>query len=195
MKNKLVKYWNLKPQGVVKFGMILLNVSVLSAYEKISSFFWKYNLGRAGNNLTIQKGTSIRYPHNLSLGNNVSIGRNCQVSSEFSDSYLRINKNTNIDKKCLIDYSGGIEMGENVTISEGVMIETHSHGFNPRSKPVKMPIKISNNVWIGARATILPNVEYIGENAIIGAGSIVTKSVEKNEIVAGNPAKCIRYVN
>lgn len=47
-------------------------------------------------------------------------------------------------------------------------------------------------MWIGARATILPSVSEIGENSIIGAGSIVTKNVAPNTVVAGNPARVIR---
>ena len=74
------------------------------------------------------------------------------------------------------------------------MIETHSHGLEPRSKPKKKPLLIEDNVWIGAHVTILPNVNTIGENSIIGAGSIVTKDVKPFSIVAGNPAKHIKDI-
>ena len=193
MKNKLSRFWNLKPLGFIKFFEVLFTVSVISFYEKISSFFWKYNLGECGQNVVIQKGTSIRFPKNLKLKGGVSIGRNCQISSEFSHSHFLISENTHIDKKCLLDYSGGLTIGSNVTISEGVMIETHSHGLNPRSKPHKVPIVIEDNVWIGARATILPGVNKIGKNAVIGACSVVTKEVKSNEVVAGSPAKFLKF--
>ena len=55
-------------------------------------------------------------------------------------------------------------------------------------------VKIENNVWIGSDCTILPGVT-IDDGAIIGAGSVVTKSVNKNVIVAGNPAKIIRKID
>ena len=55
------------------------------------------------------------------------------------------------------------------------------------------PIKIENNVWIGGSVVILPGVT-IEDGAVIGAGSVVTKDVKKNTIVAGNPAKLIRKI-
>ena len=56
------------------------------------------------------------------------------------------------------------------------------------------PVRIKRNVWIGANATILPGVT-IGENAVVGAGSVVTKDVPDNAVVAGNPARLIRFLD
>jgi maltose O-acetyltransferase len=56
-----------------------------------------------------------------------------------------------------------------------------------------LPIKVEDNVWIGANATILPGVT-IGKNSIVGAGAVVTKDVPENTIVGGNPAKVIRNI-
>lgn len=55
------------------------------------------------------------------------------------------------------------------------------------------PVKLGDNVWIGGGASILPGVT-IGDNCVIGAGSVVTKDVESNTIVAGNPARFIRSI-
>ena len=70
---------------------------------------------------------------------------------------------------------------------------TLNHGFAPndRQNLYHAPIHIGKSAWIGAHATILPNVT-IGDNAIVGAGSVVTKDVPDNAIVAGNPARFIR---
>ncbi len=62
-----------------------------------------------------------------------------------------------------------------------------------RNQKLSKPVKIGKNVWIGASCTILPGV-CIGDNSIIGAGSVVTKSIPKNAIVVGNPAKIIRHI-
>lgn len=195
MLNKtLNRYWNLKLLGFPKFLFSVISVIYLRAYEKISSVFWKKNFKKCANNVFIQKGCQIRYPGQITLSNNVSIGRNCQISSEFNDAYLIIGSFTHIDKKCVIDFSGNLIIGKNVTISESVMIETHNHGLLPRSKPKRNSLLIEDNVWIGARAIILPNVKKIGKNAIIGAGSIVTKEVNANVVVAGNPAKVLKQI-
>src|SRR5690554_8087076 len=94
MKNKLIRFWNLKPFGLLMTTAILSKVIYVALYEKISSFFWKFNLKNSEKNVLIQKGAVIRYPKNVSLGKNVSIGRNCQITSEYIDSSLVIQENS-----------------------------------------------------------------------------------------------------
>jgi len=57
-----------------------------------------------------------------------------------------------------------------------------------------MQLIIEDNVWIGANVTILPNANKIGNNSVIGSGSIITKDVEKNTVVAGNPGKKLKLL-
>ena len=80
----------------------------------------------------------------------------------------------------------------NVTVSAG------THPINPelRSKQAQynIPIHIGNNVWIGANSVILPGVD-IGDNSVIGAGSIVTKDIPSNVIAVGNPCRVLREIN
>ena len=90
-----------------------------------------------------------------------------------------------------------ITIGEHVTISSNVKFITHDGGtwVFRRDKKLKQYFKygkiiIKDNVFIGLNSIILPNIE-IGNNTIIGAGSVVTKSVPDNSVVAGNPAKYI----
>ena len=82
-----------------------------------------------------------------------------------------------------------------------VVILSFNHDFSDIGKPMRLqgkaqekPVVIGNDVWIGTRAIILPGVR-IGDGAIIGAGSIVTHDVDPYAIVAGNPAKTIRFRN
>jgi acetyltransferase-like isoleucine patch superfamily enzyme len=111
---------------------------------------------------------------------------------------LRIGKNVAIEHRCDIDYSGGIEINDNVWISEGALIATHGHSIKNKSLKKQQEIVFSKLVieedaWIGAGAKILAGVNRIGKGAIIGAGSIVTKDVDDFAIVAGNPATTIRF--
>jgi len=94
---------------------------------------------------------------------------------------------------CYIQTIGGIEIGKNVIMGMGSKIISANHDLKNFKKHIKQTVKIGNDVWIGANVVILPGIE-IGNNTIIGAGSIVTKSFkEGNYIIAGNPAKIIRY--
>lgn len=90
-----------------------------------------------------------------------------------------------------------IEIGNHVTITNGVQFITHDGGvwvFRENKLPnadIVGKIKIENNCFVGTNTIILPNV-VIGENSIVAAGSIVTKSVPKNSVVAGVPARVIK---
>lgn len=96
--------------------------------------------------------------------------------------------NSNIKIRC----HEKIEIGEDVAISHDVTImDSDAHKGLWEGYEKTKPIKIGNHVWIGTRVTILKGVT-IGDNAIIAAGSVVTKDVPNNTVVAGVPAKVIK---
>ena len=105
-------------------------------------------------------------------------------------------KNVFINACCKFQDQGGITIGDGVLIGHNVTLATLNHDERPkfRQNIYPKPIKIGDNVWIGSNATILQGVD-IGDGAIIGAGSVVTKDVPKNAIVVGIPAKITRYVS
>ncbi len=97
---------------------------------------------------------------------------------------------------CYIQAFNGIVMGDNVIFAFGVkMISSDHDPLDPTwVKHVQSsPIVIGSNCWIGANAVILPGVS-LGDNVVVGAGSVVTKSFPANVIIAGNPAKIIRVL-
>ena len=112
-------------------------------------------------------------------------------------------KNVCINYRCHIGVINRIVIGDNVLIGSNVLITDHSHGYNddreinipPADRILysKGPVIIEDNVWIGANATILQGVK-IGKNSIVGACSLVNKDVPENVVVAGIPAKIIKYI-
>ena len=108
---------------------------------------------------------------------------------------IKIGKNVFINACCRFQDQGGIEIGDGSLIGHNTTIATLNHDSNPDKRQNLIPksVKIGKNVWIGSDCTILPGVE-IGDGAIIGAGSIVTKSIPKNTIAVGNPAKVIKEI-
>lgn len=102
------------------------------------------------------------------------------------------NFNLTLVDDCDIFVGDSVMFGPNVTISAG----THPIHPNLRRKKAQynVPIYIEDNVWIGAQSVILPGV-HIGENTVIGAGSVVTKSIPANVVAVGNPCRVIREIN
>lgn len=91
---------------------------------------------------------------------------------------------------------GGVTIGNRVMIASHVSIVSVTHDHTADSmrfaKPISQPIFINDDVWIGAHVVILPGVT-LGEGSVIGAGSVVREDVEPYAIVAGTPARLIRY--
>ena len=108
---------------------------------------------------------------------------------------ITIGKNVFINACCRFQDQGGITIGDNTLIGHNTTIITLNHDLSPnfRANITPKPVVIGQKVWIGSDCTILPGVE-IGDGAIIGAGSVVTKSVPENVVVAGNPAVIIKEI-
>ena len=106
---------------------------------------------------------------------------------------IHIEKNVFINSGCRFQDQGGLYIGENSLIGHNVIIATLNHDMDPyhRADLHPKPVHIGKRVWIGSGSIILPGIT-IGDNSIVGAGSVVTKNVPPDTIVAGNPAKFIK---
>lgn len=126
-------------------------------------------------NLYIEPPFYCDYGFNILLGDNVYMNYNC----------------------CILDVSL-VTIGNNTMLGPNVQIYTASHPleYKARNSGVEFakPITIGNNVWIGGNATICPGVT-LGDNVVVGAGSVVTKSFPDDVFIAGNPAKVIRNID
>lgn len=109
---------------------------------------------------------------------------------------IHLGKRPRINYDCVFLDSADIWIGDYVMIAPKVCIITPGHNFPPEDrrniKTLAKPVRIGDDVWIGANATILPGVT-IGNGAIIGAGAVVTHDVPAGETWVGNPARRIRH--
>ncbi|RQR58164.1 sugar O-acetyltransferase [Burkholderia sp. Bp9002] len=109
---------------------------------------------------------------------------------------IRVGRNVFINQNCTFYDLGGLDIGDDVMIGPNVSLITSGHPLEPsrrRAYVVAKPIRIERNVWIGAGATVIGGVT-VGENAVVGAGAVVTRDVPPNTLVGGNPAKVIRSI-
>ena len=108
---------------------------------------------------------------------------------------IHLGKGVFINAGCKFQDQGGIWIGDGALIGHNTVLATLNHGLLPEERHdlIPRPIRIGKNVWIGSNSTILPGVT-IGDNAVIGAGSVVTKDIPENMIAVGCPAKVIRSI-
>ena len=126
-----------------------------------------------------------------SIGQNVVIEKNARIASS-----LRIGAYSGIGINALIDAE--VTIGEYVMMGPDVAIYTHNHKHELNGSPFclqgyeeRKPVVIGNNVWIGTRCVILPGV-HIGDNVVVGAGSVVTKDIPSCVLAAGSPARVVK---
>jgi acetyltransferase-like isoleucine patch superfamily enzyme len=169
--------------------------------------FWnvKYDIIGNNNKVEIMHKTTLSDMTIFIRGNNhkLKIEENCIVrggSFWFEDSFCEIviGKNTSIESAhfAVTEIKTRIDVGEDCMFSKGIELRTgDSHAIIDIDKNIKINdaqnIIIGNHVWIGARSTILKGV-FVGNNAIIGTGSIVTKRIPSNSVAAGIPANVIK---
>ena len=158
---------------IIRF-IVIFFISFKSIFQRIwSNLKFKALVKNSGDSLC-HYSTEIKYGINVQVGDNTRIGPNCTIGAR-----------------------SNVIIGDNVVISKNVTIESagldlkkgHLHGDSHNS----FPIVIKDNAWIASNVMVLGGVT-IGENSVIGAGSIVTKNIPPNSVFAGNPPKLIKKI-
>lgn len=149
-----------------------------------------------GENVIFESGVLVFHANQIILGNNIYIGH-LTILKGYHTNLLEIKDNTWIGQGCFFHSAGGLTIGEAVGIGPFVKILTSQHQEYDLTLPVlyhnieSKPVIVEDGANIGISAVILPGIK-IGEGAIVGASSVVTKDVEPYSVVAGNPAKLLR---
>lgn len=129
-------------------------------------------LGNTGENFLIEQPFICDYGYNIKIGENFYSNHNLMI----------LDANT-------------VEFGDNVFIAPNCGFYTAGHPLDYKTRNEGLeygkPIKIGNNVWIGGNIIVLPGVT-IGDNSVIGAGSVVNKDIPANVVAVGNPCKVIK---
>lgn len=155
---------------LLNLGLLLLE---LSPYP-VRILVFRLLLGKLGKAVLIDYGTYFRYPKKISIGGGASINRGCELYAAH------------------LATGGTITIGNNVALGPHVKVFAGGHDYNTLNlTDTAGPVVIDDFVWIGGNTTILPGV-YIGEGAVIGAGSVVTRDIPPYSIAVGNPARVIK---
>ena len=132
-------------------------------------------LGKTGKNIRIEPNFYCDYGYNIFVGENFYMNHNCIILD-----------------------AGKVEFGDNVFIGPNCGFYTAGHPIDyiqrNRGLEYAKPIKVGNNVWFGGNVVVLPGVT-IGDNVVIGAGSVVTKDIPDNSIAYGNPCRKVKNIN
>ncbi len=130
------------------------------------------------------------------------IGENCYIEppfhANFGGKHVHFGKNVYANFNLTMVDDGHIYVGDYTMFAPGVIVATAGHPILPELRETvyqyNMPVHIGKNCWIGAGAIILPGVT-IGDQVVVGAGSVVTKDLPSNVVAVGNPCRVIREIS
>ncbi len=201
-------------RAIIRFAGILFSYlypyKIHNKIKNVISIFytgWRSKeFKRFGKNSKLGLGMNICGEDMIEIGTDVFIGNNTGITVNVKNSNRNVSKII-IGNKCHISPNNHItatnyiEIGNYVRTGKYVLISDNSHGEPNNKKHQKLPLYqrpifskgkviIGNNVWIGEKASIMAGV-IIGDNAIIGANTVVTKDVPANAIAVGSPARII----
>lgn len=183
------------PSILLKYAGIFLNYFYSG---RISMMFMS-----CGKNLYVIRSVTLWNPNRIIVGDDVSIHKNAILATHSNDARLEIGNGVVVGEYCHITALNNITIADGVLMGKKCLISDNNHGKigkeeimlppNQRKIISKGKVYIGRNAWLGDNVVVLPGV-YIGEGCIIGASSVVTKSIPPYTVCAGNPAKIIKII-
>ena len=131
-----------------------------------------------------------------SCGDVVYVGKNVDIKGW---STLRVGKNVSIQRACYLDATGGLTIGDDVSIAHQCSIVSNNHSWLDASLPIRdnpthvSPVVIHSDVWIGCGSRVMPGVE-ICSRSVVAAGAVVNRFVPAHTVVAGVPAREVKKI-
>lgn len=150
-------------------GLPLLRCSV-NPSSRIRASLLRLFGAKIGRGVVLKPGVRVKYPWRLTIGDHTWIGEDCWI-----------------------DNLGQVNIGANCCVSQGVYLCTGNHDWSdPAFGLLVTTIEIEDGAWVGAKAVVGPGCT-IGANAVVIAGSVITKAVPPDEIHGGNPARFLKH--
>lgn len=172
----------------------------------VKEFFDNYKFLNKWSSFKYETSAELQAKRRAAYKKQYGLGENCFVGygviigrHHYTESNISTGNNCHIAEQCVIDYTGGLRIGNKVTISENVKILTHKHPMDFSGKGstqkgvIETPLFIDDYVGFGARVFVLPGVEKIGRGANIAAAAVVKRQVPPYAIVMGNPARVVGF--
>lgn len=182
---------------------------VTSVYEKVNVHYLRGAFKHLGRNICIEFPATVMNPQRISIGDHFTArpGLKLRAYTSFAgvehNPSIFIGNGVHLAADCTISATYRIEIHDNAALGAGSKVMDHMHGLPgfedlqtlimDRILTSKGGVIIRENVMLGAGVVILPGVE-IGKNSVVGANSVVTKSIPANSIAAGVPAKVLKTI-
>lgn len=174
---------------------------IYNVYRSLGTCFYTFVGGRLL--ASVGRDTIFEGAVDVPLFCRVVVGEQCLISAGVSfvvtaTGSVTIGNRVYIGKYCVLASDTGITIGDNTMLAEFVSIIDADHGVEKNGAPIRdqelkpAPVTIGNDVWIGRGCAVLKGVS-IGEGAVIGANSVVTRDIPPFAVACGVPARVIRY--
>ncbi|MFV0423089.1 acyltransferase [Oleidesulfovibrio sp.] len=182
----------------IRFQSRVRSAQSENVWHNIRRWWLLRGVGHAGSGIHMDAGVHLmRYKANMTFGERVFFKEGARVCAAQPDAVVHIGRNTTIGYHTYIFASSGITIGNDCLIAPFCYLVDADHGIaagkniNTQDMSAR-PIVIGDDVWLGARVTVLSGV-HIGNGAVAGAGSVINADVPDNVIVAGSPARIVGY--